>query len=159
MALFQKDSKRPEAQAASNAAPAAAGTPAATREAEREPRRSARVTINIPVQVYGQNAERKIFREETSTSVVSGHGAVFTLNANVNKGQRLVMTNPKKGTEADCHVIYAKAAEMGRCEVAVEFDTPSPGFWGIAFPPPDWSNADRKRPSVTPRQAPTPTKK
>ena len=154
MALFQKDAKRPEPQAAQNAAPAAAGTPASAREAEREPRRSARVTINIPIQVYGQNAERKIFREETFTSVVSGHGAVFTLNATVNKGQRLVMTNPKKGTEADCHVVYAKAAEMGRCEVAVEFDTPSPGFWGIAFPPPDWSNADRKRPTVTARPAP-----
>lgn len=152
--LFQKDPK-PAAQ------PAAAQNVAGLREGDREPRRSARVTINIPIQVYGQGQDNKIFREETTTSVVSGHGAVIMLNASIVKGQRLVMTNPKKGTEADCHVIYSKPAEMGRSEVAVEFDTPSPNFWGIAFPPPDWNNADRKRPSVTPQrplQRPMPKK-
>ncbi len=102
----------------------------------------------IPIVVYGKGLDKKMFCEEATTQVVNAHGGLLVLRTAVTRQQRLVLLNPKKGEEVSCCVISAKDAGAGQSEVVVEFDEASPRFWGIAFPPPDWSNADRKRPQA-----------
>jgi hypothetical protein len=34
---------------------------------------------------------------------------------------------------------FSENAETGATEISVEFESPSPRFWHIAFPPEDWT--------------------
>ncbi len=120
----------------------------------RHERRSSRVTVAIPIVVYGKGPDKKMFYEEATTQVVNAHGGLLMLRTAVTRQQSLVLLNPKKGEEVSCCVISVKDAGTGRSEVIVEFDEASPRFWGIAFPPPDWSNADRKRPQAQSKSRP-----
>ncbi len=124
--------------------------PSSEQRSDRRPteRRSSRVTLAIPIVVYGKGPDNKMFHEKTTTQVVNAHGGLFMLRIAVTRQQRLVLLNPKKGEEVSCCVIFVKDAGTGQSEVGVEFDAPAPRFWGIAFPPPDWNNADRKRPQA-----------
>ncbi len=110
------------------------------------PRRSSRVTIDIPVEVYGQGADGTVFREETRTQVVNAHGALLLLKTEVGLKQMLLLVHKKTRNEIRCRVAYRKEIRKGRAEVGMEFLDPSPGFWGIGFPPEDWNRAERKRP-------------
>jgi hypothetical protein len=110
-------------------------------------RRSSRVAIDMPVEVFGQTQNGKMFREETRTTTVNAHGALLILASAKAINASVILINKKTSTEAQCRVVYLKEMEKGRVELSVEFVTPQPRFWGIAFPPEDWNNADRKRPS------------
>jgi len=103
----------------------------------------------MPVEVFGQSIDGKVFSEETRTTVVNAHGALLTLGLATQIKPSVLLVNKKTKTEAQCRVIYLKRAEMNRSELGVEFVDPQPRFWGIAFPPEDWDNADRKRPPST----------
>ena len=56
----------------------------------------------------------------------------------VRVGQALILRNPESSEEQSCTVSYVNGAQDGKCEVGVEFTTPSSNFWHVAFPPPDW---------------------
>jgi hypothetical protein len=109
-------------------------------------RRSSRVAIDMPVEVLGQAVNGKMFREETRTTTVNAHGALLTLASAKEIKPSILLINKRTSTEAQCRVVYLKEMEKGRIEVGVEFVDPQPRFWGIAFPPDDWNNADRKKP-------------
>jgi len=109
-------------------------------------RRSSRVAIDMPVEVFGQSITGKVFREETRTTVVNAHGALIVLASAAQIKPSVILINKKTNVEAQCRVIYLKETEKGKGELGVEFVDPQPRFWGIAFPPEDWNNADRKRP-------------
>ena len=111
-------------------------------------RRSARVTIDIPVEVYGQWSDGRVFHEETRTLVVNAHGALVHLATEVNLKQMVLLVHKKTGNEVQCRVAYRKEIENGRAEVGIEFVSPTPRFWGIAFPPDDWKSSERNRPGV-----------
>ena len=113
-------------------------------------RRSSRVSIDMPVEIFGQSANGKVFREETRTVVVNAHGALLIVASVQEIKSSLLLVNKRTKTEVQCRVIFHKETEKGRAELGVEFVSPQPRFWGIAFPPDDWNNADRKRPgSIT----------
>ncbi len=114
------------------------------------PRRSSRVTIDIPVEVYGQGSDGKVFHEETRTRVVNAHGALLLLKTEVGLKQVVLLVNKKSHKEIQCRVAYRKEIRKERAEVGMEFLDPSPGFWGIGFPPEDWNRAERKRPVSPP---------
>jgi hypothetical protein len=109
-------------------------------------RRSSRVAIDMPVVVFGQQVNGKVFREETRTTVVNAHGALIILSAEVDIKPSVLLVNQISKMEAQCRVISQKETERGKSELGVEFVAPQPRFWGIAFPPEDWNNADRKMP-------------
>ncbi len=79
------------------------------------------------------------FYEGTHTLVVSAHGALLALAANVVPEQRLVLQNVMSGEEQECRVVFTDKKLAGPTEVAVEFTQPAPQFWHIAFPPVDWA--------------------
>ena len=112
-------------------------------------RRSSRVSIDVPVEIFGHEANGKVFRAETRTITVNAHGARLILTLTMDLKPSILLINRKTSLEVQCRVIYQKENEKGNAEIGVEFITPQPRFWGIAFPPEDWNNADRKKPSGT----------
>ncbi len=102
----------------------------------------------MPVEVIGQNANGKAFRQETRTTVVNAHGASLTLAMTIEIQSSILLRNIKTGAEAQCRVVYQKKVESGKAELGIEFMEPQPRFWGIAFPPEDWSRAERKMPAA-----------
>jgi hypothetical protein len=95
--------------------------------------------MNVPIVVHRVPGERPPFYEGTHTLVVSAHGALLALAANVAPEQRLVLQNVLSGEEQECRVVLTERKLTGPAQVAVEFKRPAPNFWHIAFPPPDWA--------------------
>jgi hypothetical protein len=104
-------------------------------------RRSSRLTLDIPVEIYGQGSDKQIFREETRTRVVSAHGALIALRTAVDLEQTIVVVCKRNGQEMRCQVVHREVTKT-EVHISIAFLTPSPKFWGVAFPPDDW---DRRR--------------
>jgi hypothetical protein len=79
--------------------------------------------------------------------VVNAHGALLMMTSVPEVKPSILLVNKKTRMEAQCRVLSQQETEKGKGEMSVEFIDPQPRFWGIAFPPEDWNNADRKRPS------------
>jgi hypothetical protein len=123
-----------------------ASVPGAPVESAAERRRTQRVLIAMPVLVRGGSGT-KSFEEDTTTVSVSANGCLVRLGQQVVRGQEIAIVNPKTAEELPSSVTFIGLKEGGKAEVAVEFAEPSPLFWRIAFPPPDWDAAERKRPT------------
>jgi hypothetical protein len=90
-----------------------------------------------------QNAIRV---EETRTFVVSAHGCGLTLKTAVQPGETIVLIHKLTREEVNCRVVMCRQqSKTGDWDAGVEFQTPSPRFWRIAFPPDDWDPSTRKR--------------
>ena len=110
-------------------------------------RRSLRVAIDMPVEVVAESLDGMTFRQDTRTTVVGAHGALLVLAITTEIKPFLLLINKKTGGEAQCRVAYQKRIESGKVELGIEFVDPQPRFWRIAFPPDNWSRADRKMPA------------
>ena len=102
-------------------------------------RRSCRVLVQVPVQVKSNSGAKESFEEDTQTLVVNAHGALVALANPVQKGQSLRLRNKSSTEEQPCKVVYLGAVQNDKVQVGIEFTTPTPHFWHIAFPPEDWS--------------------
>ena len=103
-------------------------------------RRSQRVILSLPVTVRTEGGSRDAsFEETTQTLIVNAHGALIAIAGKVEKGQTLRLTNRTTHEEQLCHVMYVGPVSGGKAQIGVEFKTPSPDFWHIAFPPEDWT--------------------
>jgi len=106
---------------------------------EQSRRRSQRVVLSLRVHVRTEDASKDAsFEEETQTLVVNAHGALVAIAGKVVKGQKLRLTNVSTQEQELCRVVYLGGAADNKTQVGVEFLTPSPDFWHIAFPPEDW---------------------
>jgi len=104
----------------------------------RTERRSLRLWISIPVRASSKNADGKDFSEDTETIVVNAHGGLFCLHQSVKIRADIVLTNLVTNEERICRVVTLNDSSDKRMRVGIEFLTPSPGFWGVEFPPDDW---------------------
>jgi len=102
-------------------------------------RKSQRASLQIEVSVSGYNDRGARFTEDTETVVISSFGGSVILRAQVHKGQRLVLFNPKTKVEVECLVatIEGKGAES---LIGLAFKVPNQPFWPIHFPPAGWSH-------------------
>jgi hypothetical protein len=140
-------------------------TPAKTGGSGSSGRRSQRVLLSIPVIVRTKDGQaHAAFNEETQTLVVNAHGALIALAGRVEQKQTLHLVNRTTKQELECRVTYVGPITAGKAQIGVEFTTPSPDFWRIAFPPEDWVTPDE--PAATsnvtserPAQSPPPKKK
>jgi hypothetical protein len=139
-------------QASPTASPVTPMASKATATGPAAKRRSSRVSIDMPVEVFGQSVNGKVFREETRTTTVNAHGALLMLGSVVQIKPSVLLINKTTRIEVQCRVVSLKETEKGKVELGVEFVIPQPRFWGIAFPPEDWNNADRKKPGSQPKQ-------
>jgi PilZ domain len=101
-------------------------------------RRSMRVLLSVPITAMGQNGAGKEFVEETRTLVVNAHGALITLAAQIAAGQQIRISHRATEESLMCRVVHIGSVQAGRAQVGIEFQTPSPTFWQIDFPPEDW---------------------
>jgi len=117
-----------------------ATVPPSSRADNDAQRRSQRVMLKASVVVLTQGADNKLISETTRTVTVNAHGAMILLGMKVSIGQLLTVRHAGTGEEASCRVVYLSPHQAEKREVGVDFIKPSPGFWRISFPPPDWTN-------------------
>jgi hypothetical protein len=102
-------------------------------------RKSQRILMPIPVRVSGYDELGSSFKENTQTISISPVGALILILAPVRVGQRLVLWNIRTKALVECTVAHKGEPRDGGLEVGVQFEVPNPTFWGVAFPPSDWS--------------------
>jgi len=109
-------------------------------------RRSSRLTLDIPIEVIYKGPQNTIRTEDTRTVVVSAHGCGMQLKTGVLPGDTVVVIHKMSREEAICRVVMCRQlGKSGDWLTGVEFQSPSPRFWHIAFPPDDWDPAQRKQ--------------
>ena len=112
-------------------------------------RRSQRVLMQVGIRVRGKDAQGQDFEEMTETLAINAHGALLLLNARVISGATVHLKHNKTEEEHQCHVAFLGPVRSGRAEVGVEFTSPHPTFWRVAFPPGDWSPRSPEARSAT----------
>lgn len=96
----------------------------------RNRRRSKRIQHKTPVMARFQDANMQSTSEKTHTIVVSDHGALILLAAEVKTQQIIRLENLSLGEELLCRVASLGPTILGKTQVALEFIIPKPGFWG-----------------------------
>lgn len=109
-------------------------------------RRSSRVFTRIPVHASGKNAEGRKFKESSQTIVINAHGGLLYLQASLELGSEVVLTNPATEEDQECRVVYLGDTSDKGTRVGVEFLSPAPHFWGVEFAPQDWPARPSSRP-------------
>jgi len=104
----------------------------------RTERRSLRLWISVPVRASGKSADGKDFSEDAETIVVNAHGGLFYLHQSVKIRADIVLTNLVTKEEQVCRVVTLGDPSDRGVRVGIEFLSPSPGFWGVEFPPDNW---------------------
>jgi hypothetical protein len=102
-------------------------------------RRSQRVLMQVGVRIRGNNAQGTSFEEETQTLAINAHGALILLHARLTSGSTVHMKHNRTEEEQECHVAFLGPVRDGKSEIGLEFTSPRPAFWRVAFPPEDWN--------------------
>lgn len=119
--------KRAELTRADDPNATAAGTSAAERP---ERRRTARCNVQVPLFVYGHTPEGDPFYEDARTIAINAHGGLIFMPTIVRPGQRLLVTKEGDEQTKECVVLSVRARLAHGADVALEFPTPIPHFWG-----------------------------
>jgi hypothetical protein len=102
-------------------------------------RRSQRVLMQVGVLIRGADAEGNAFEERTDTLAINAHGALILLKTKVTSGASVHMRHMRTEEDQECNVVFLGPVRAGKSEVGLEFSSPRPGYWRVAFPPEDWS--------------------
>jgi hypothetical protein len=102
-------------------------------------RRSQRVLMQVGVKIRGNNPQGTPFEEETETLAINAHGALILLHARLTSGSKVHMKHNRTEEEQECHVAFLGPVRDGKSEIGLEFTSPRPAFWRVAFPPEDWN--------------------
>ena len=99
-------------------------------------RRSQRVLIRMAVTLHFEGPEKRSVKAFTSN--VSVHGALVVCPERLSVDTRLLLEHNGTRQRQSCRVVRPSKQTQGGFEAAVNFENPAPGFWQIAFPPPEW---------------------
>jgi hypothetical protein len=102
-------------------------------------RRSQRVLMQVAVRIRGTDAQGKSVEEETETLAINAHGALVLLESRLTSGSKVQLQHKKTQEEHECHVAFLGPVRSGKAEIGLEFSSPHPTFWRVAFPPEDWT--------------------
>ena len=97
-----------------------------------ERRRAQRVLLRMPVSV---RLEGKAEPVRGITHTVSENGGLIVLREPLAVGTKITIENPKAQKTVEAKVVRPPQISGEGSLIPVEFSTPSPGFWGIVFPP------------------------
>jgi hypothetical protein len=95
--------------------------------------------MQVALRLRGKDSQDKDFEEYTETLAINAHGALVLLAARVTSGSVVHMRHNKTEEEQECHVAFLGPVRGGKAEIGLEFISPRPTFWRVAFPPEDWS--------------------
>ena len=96
-----------------------------------------RVSASIHVAVQGKETTFK-----ATTLSVNRQGALLVMERNLPPETRLVLEHGRTRECVACRVTRAAREMPEGYQVPIEFDSPAPDFWKIAFPPSDWHPLD-----------------
>jgi hypothetical protein len=111
-----------------------------------EKRRSHRLLLQVTVRVRGKDVQQQLFLEEAQTLVVNAHGGLITLAAEIRVGDKIVLMNKGTDEQETAAVVFIGPLMDGKREVGFEFERAAGHFWGVAFPPADWTPANQAPP-------------
>jgi hypothetical protein len=103
-----------------------------------ERRKSTRWAQPVPVLIYGSDAEKQPFHEETETLDINEDGCAFPLATPVVRGQALFISNMRNQAERECRVVHIGKRVHGKIRVGINFLKPGtnpslpghdPDFW------------------------------
>ena len=112
-------------------------------------RRSQRVLMQVAIRIRGKDVQGKDFEEFTETLAINAHGALVLLTARLTSGSAVHVRHNKTEEEQECHVAFLGPVRGGKAEIGLEFKTPRPTFWRVAFPPEDWTPRSPEARSVS----------
>ncbi|HXZ12401.1 MAG TPA: hypothetical protein VEG64_08405 [Candidatus Sulfotelmatobacter sp.] len=116
-----------------NPAGVAEKRPGTGEERRRSQRVLLRVRAHVHVAIQGKNSSFDV-----TTLSVNPHGALILLERNLPAETRLVLEHGITRDRVTCKVSRAPREMPEGYHVPLEFDSPAPEFWRIAFPPADW---------------------
>ena len=105
--------------------------------AGEERRRSQRVLLRVRANIHVALQGKPVTFEATTLSVNS-HGALVVLEKGLPAESRLVLEHCTTKEKVACRVTRTAREMPEGYHVPLEFDSPAPNFWRIAFPPADW---------------------
>jgi hypothetical protein len=131
--------------AASNLAAAASKpatpAPAAGQISGEQRRKSQRVLLRVRANIHVALQGKPATIEATTLSVYN-QGAMIVVRQSLPQETKLVLENVGTKERVPCRVAKASREMPEGFHIPVEFDSPAPNFWGIAFPPVDWKPHD-----------------
>jgi hypothetical protein len=109
--------------------------------AGEEKRRSQRELLRVRASLHvALNGKPSTF--ETVTLSVNNHGAMIILKQGLPPDTRFVLEHSGTKERVACKVIRTSREMADGFQIPIEFDSPAPNFWRIAFPPNDWRPLD-----------------
>jgi hypothetical protein len=102
-------------------------------------RRSQRIAFQVAVLIRATTMDNKPVQVQAFTSAVNAHGGLLETPLELSVNQRILLINPYSGKDVGCSVVRVEGPSSDLYEVAFEFDSRSPQFWPITFPPEDWA--------------------
>lgn len=105
-------------------------------------RRSDRISLVVPIQVSGVNADGLTFKEHSRTVKISRHGAEIVLGHRLLSGQALTIRHMGTGMETQFRVVGLIGGEGDSSVYGVALRDETEDLWGVTFPsPPEAENA------------------
>jgi hypothetical protein len=111
--------------------------PAGQNVVNEDRRRVQRVLLRVRAQIHVA-LQGKMQSFQVTTHSVNDHGALVLLDRSLPVDTLLVLEHAQTKERVACKVVQAGRETPEGFQVPVEFDSPAPGFWKIAFPPSDW---------------------
>jgi PilZ domain len=108
-------------------------------------RRSERISKEIPILLFGSEADGRVFTEETHTVVLSRYGAGIVSRYRLIPEQELVLRWTEAGREAEVRVVGQVAEQDGLHTYGVAFVNEHVNFWQMEFAP---GSGQQERPLV-----------
>jgi hypothetical protein len=97
-------------------------------------RRSGRIPKEIAILLVGSDMDGKVFSEETSTVVLSRHGAGIVSQYKLVPEQELILRRLDTSNETEIRVVGQIGSTSDSFTYGVAFLDPSVNFWGVEFP-------------------------
>jgi hypothetical protein len=99
-------------------------------------RRSGRISKQIPVLLLGTDGLGHVFSEETTTLVLSLHGAGVLSRCKLVPDEILTMRLVGSSREAEVRLVGQMGQQGGANVYGIAFTNPALDFWEMEFPPP-----------------------
>ena len=105
--------------------------------AGEERRRSQRVLLRVHASIHVALKDKQVSYDVTTLSV-NNHGAVVVMKQTLPADAQVVLEHGTTRERVACKIVRPPREMPEGFHIPLEFDSPAPNFWGIAFPPSDW---------------------
>ena len=114
-----------------------AGAPVKRIIAGEERRRSQRVLLRVHASVHVALKDKEVSYDVTTVSV-NNHGALVVMKQTLPADAQIVLEHGMTKERVGCKIARPAREMPEGFHIPLEFESPAPNFWGIAFPPADW---------------------